>query len=127
MLRFDGEDIAADRFCLFSFVEGAIEFRFCDGLGDSRSRNALHFISHGLPSQLTSIPRREICPSSTTFDSGCFRIVEISRAALSLGISSQFFCHDIMLLSSRVVQRRPYESASPSRNPYTISMVNDSH
>src|ERR1700687_3190954 len=47
MLRFDGQDIATDRFCLFWFVERAIEFRLRDGLGDPGCRNALNLIFHG--------------------------------------------------------------------------------
>src|ERR1700758_5350026 len=54
MLRFDGEDVAADRFCFFRLIEGAIEFRLGDGVGYSSSRDALHFVSHGSPSHPTS-------------------------------------------------------------------------
>ncbi len=35
MLRFSDQDIATDRLCFFRFVEGTVEFRLRDGLGDS--------------------------------------------------------------------------------------------
>src|ERR1700733_5615102 len=47
MLRFDGQDIAADRLCLFRFVERAIEFSLRDGLSNPSCRNALNLIFHG--------------------------------------------------------------------------------
>src|SRR4030081_2566768 len=47
MLRFDGQDIATDRLCLFRFVERAIEFSLRDGLSNPSCRNALNLIFHG--------------------------------------------------------------------------------
>src|SRR5580704_2425941 len=89
MLRFDSEDIAADRFCFFRFAEGAIEFRFFDGLGDSSGRDALHFISHGLSLQTSVYPTRN-SPSSTTFHGARFRIVEDIKSSLIAGIRASF-------------------------------------
>src|ERR1700722_2217012 len=46
MLRFDGQDIATDRLCLFRFVERAIEFSLQDGFSNPSCRNALNLIFH---------------------------------------------------------------------------------
>ena len=46
LLRFDGEDVAADGFGFFGFVEVAVEFYFGEGFGDAGVRDGFELVVH---------------------------------------------------------------------------------